>query len=611
VSILALGLMLLPGLALWAWLGKRGADPMTALAQIIGFSLAAIALSAEWSFALGGRFSSLGIGLLLAGFAALAAYGLIRRKPQWEWQRFWQTLIGLALFGGLIAWRFYQARDLLLPSWVDSQHHYLIIRAMLEQRSVPATLAPYLDQAFYYHFAFHAAAALYTALSGLPIGGAMLAFGQILNASIALSIYALGKTLWKDWRPALAAAILVGLVTRMPAYYLSWGRYTLSIGMVLLPLAMASAIRLAREPGNKREIASLAVLTGGVLLSHYFTAILLAFFLVILVLAKFLPRLKTLLTALFESRGLLAGGGLGLLIALPWIWRMLRLSALSTGIQSNLPTSLTDLQAASGTASYIWKLLGPASNHWLLLPAGIGLVWALVKQKQTPFAIWTVICALLALPWSIVLRPFRPDHFAIILFLPISVYAGWAFWQIGSLLSQALKRNWIALAAPALLVGGWSLWSFDFSANILNQSTVLVAKADTEALEWVNENTPEDARFFINTTYWQNGTYRGVDGGGWLLPYSGRWALVPTVFYGFSSDRETNVQIRDWGERAASITTCDDEFWDLVAEADLDWVYVREGEGSLQPEGLAGCEGVERVYGNAKISIFQLPPTFE
>ena len=606
MSVLALGLMLLPGLAVWAWLGKRGGDPILALAQIIGFSLAVIALTAEWAFALGGSFSPLGIGLLLAAFAALAVYGLIRRKPQWQWQRFWQILLGLALFGGLIAWRFYQARDLLLPNWVDSQHHYLIIRAILEQRGVPATLTPYLDQPFYYHFAFHATTALYTALSGLSIGQAMLVFGQILNAAIALSVYALGKTLWEDWRPALAAAILVGLVTRMPAYYLSWGRYTLTVGMILLPLAMASALRLVRTPGDRKEIATLAVLTGGLLLSHYFTAVLLAFFLAILILAKFLPRLKTLLTALAESRGLLTGGGLGLLIALPWVWRMLRLSALSTGIESNLPTSLANLQAASGTASYIWDLLGPASNHWLLLPAGIGLVWALVKRKQTAFALWTVLCALLTLPWSIVLRPFRPDHFAIILFLPLSLWAGWAFWQIGSQLAKLLKWNWLALAVPALLAGGWVIWSADFSANILNSSTVLVTEADIEALEWVQENTPEDSRFFINTTYWLNGIYRGVDGGGWLLPYTGRWSLVPTVFYSFAPDQEKSNEIRQWGETAASVTTCDDTFWGLVAEADLNWIYIRAGAGSLQAEGLARCEGVAKIYQNDQIEIYQI-----
>lgn len=138
--------MLLPGLAGWAWLGRRGRDPMVTLAQIIGISLAAIALLAEWAFTLGFRFSLLGIGLLLTVFAALAVVGFIRRKPQFSKSHLWATLIGLALFGGLIAWRLHQADGLLLPNWVDSQHHYLIIRAILEQRGLPETLAPYLDQ---------------------------------------------------------------------------------------------------------------------------------------------------------------------------------------------------------------------------------------------------------------------------------------------------------------------------------------------------------------------------------------------------------------------------------------------------------------------------------
>jgi hypothetical protein len=606
VSVLALGLMLLPGLAAWAWLGKRGRDPIVALAQIIGFSLAGIALLTEWVFVLGGSFSPFGIGLLLAGMAALAIYGLIRRKPQFDKQQLWQLLIGLALFGGLIAWRLYQVRDLHLPNWVDSQHHYLIIRVMLEQRGLPMTLAPFLDQPFYYHFSFHAATALFTALSGLPIGEAMLLFGQIMNAAIALSVYALGKTLWKDWKPALAAALLVGWVTRMPAYYASWGRYTLTVGMLLLPLAMAAALRALRKPGDKKALFSLALLTGGILLSHYFAALLLALFLVILLTLHFLPRLKTLLTALVSSRSVWLGGSLGLLAALPWVWRMLRLSSLSAGLQSNLPTSSSALEAASGNAAYIWKLLGPTSNYWLLLPAGLGLVWACIKRKRITFGLWTVICALLALPWSVALRPFRPDHFAIILFLPLAIWAGWAIWQLGEWLAKALKRHWLALAIPGLLVGGWIICSFDFGAHIINSATTLVTEADVDALEWVRENTPEDARFLINTTYWLSNNYRGVDGGGWLLPYTGRWAVVPTVFYGFSPDKTAIGQLIDWGQAANSLTTCDENFWELVHDADLDWIYIREGNGGLQTEGLEGCESLMEAYKNESVYIYQI-----
>jgi hypothetical protein len=80
---------------------------------------------------------------------------------------------------------------------------------------------------------------------------------------------------------------------------------------------------------------------------------------------------------------------------------------------------------------------------------------------------------------------------------------------------------------------------------------------------------------------------------------------VPTVFYGFSPDKEQNQQLRDWGEAASEITTCSEEFWRIVEEADLDYVYIRKGIGSLQEEGLAGCEGVENIYRNRSIGIWK------
>jgi len=606
VSLLALGLILLPGLAGWAWLGRRGHDPLVALAQIIGISLAVIALLAEWAFTLGVSFSPLGVGLLLAGFAALTVFGFLRRKPDCSKTQLWMGLIGLALFGGLIAWRLHQAAGLLLPNWVDSQHHYLIIRAILEQGGLPETLAPYLDQPFYYHFGFHAATALFASLSGLTLSRAILIFGQLLNASISLSVYALGKTLWKKWQPALAAALLVGYVTRMPAYFLSWGRYPLTAGLVLLPLAMAAARQLVETPDDKRQTTLLALLTSGVLLTHYFTALLLALFLILLALAIFLPRLKTLLTALVKARGVIVGALVGLILAIPWVLRVLRLSALSSGLESNLPTASEGFQAAADTASYIWKLLGPTSNHWLLVPAGIGLIWALIKRERVAFGVWAVACAILASPWSVALKPFRPDHFAIAFFLPLSLWAGWAFWQVGESLAHWSKQAWIALLVLALLVGGWCAWGYNLSAHIVNSVTVLVTESDLEALEWVQDNTPAEARFLINTTYWQNSNYRGLDGGGWLLPYSGRWSLVPTVFYGFSPDKATVRQLVQWGKDASTLATCDTPFWNLVKDANLDYLYIREGTGSLQPDALAGCEGISEIYRNDIIFIYEL-----
>ena len=603
MSVIAFGIFLLPGLAFWAWFGKEDRDPLVALAQITGVSLATSILLAELGFLLKLQFSTFLIVMLAVIFSSQIIAGFVRRGIRWPSKFKWYIFIGLPLLGLAIAWRVFQARGLTLPAWVDSQHHYLIVRAIIENGGLPDTLAPYLEMPFYYHYGFHAVAAFYAAVSGLEIGQAMIALGQVLNALIGLSVYAFGKALWKDWRPAAFAALLVSIVTRMPAYYLSWGRYTLTIGMVFLPLAMGLALRMVRKPQRKADIAMLALLTAGTLLSHYFAALLLAIFLITLACVHFTPRLRKMLTALRGLASIITGAVIGLLLALPWLLRVAHYSSVSTGIESNF----SSIANGSTSATYIWKLLGPTSNYALLIPALIGLTLALVKGKQTAFSIWSLVVAVLALPWSFNFRPFRPDHFVIILFLPVTLWTGCLFWRIGRWLTKQTRRRWVCAVLILVVLVGWTVWDFTESANILNPGTVMVTEADLDALEWVKANTPDDARFYINTAYWQSNTYRGVDGGGWLLPYTGRWALVPTVFYGFSPDTEMKMQIRDWGEDASEITTCSAGFWELVEETNVGWIYIREGAGSLQPAGLGGCEGIELVYEKNLVFIYQIP----
>ncbi|MDT8382722.1 MAG: hypothetical protein RQ728_10780, partial [Brevefilum sp.] len=254
----------------------------------------------------------------------------------------------------------------------------------------------------------------------------------------------------------------------------------------------------------------------------------------------------------------------------------------------------------------IWQLLGPASNHWLLLVAGIGILLGLIYKKNDGFVLWSLLIALMSAPWGIRFSPFRPDHFVIISFLPVTLWAGYLVWQASLLPRKWSGKRWAEIAMISLFLVGWIAWSFPLSTNIVNPVTVMVTEDDMAALNWIRENTPEDARFYINTTHWQNGVYRGADGGGWILPYTGRWALVPTVFYGWSPDKKGNMLFRDWGEAGSQISTCSDEFWRIVEEADLDWVYLREGLMSFGAEGLAGCEGVEKVYENESVWIGRL-----
>jgi len=287
--------LILPGLAWSIWFRRTEEDLLAHLADLIGVSIAATALVALIGFLLGWHFSSawlllsyslLGFLVMLGVFlrSALRSREGGRSAPESDSgsRSRLKNAILLAGLTAILAWRFYQVRELVLPAWVDSLHHVLITRVMLETGGVPATLDPYLAVPFYYHFAFHAISAAFSFWSSLPPEQSVLVIGQVLNAAVALSVYRLGLSLWHDWRRAGLAALLVGFVSHMPAYYATWGRYTLLAGLVLLPLGMAAGIDLLEEGGAEtrayrpRRIARLVLFTAGLLLAHYFAALLLA-----------------------------------------------------------------------------------------------------------------------------------------------------------------------------------------------------------------------------------------------------------------------------------------------------------------------------------------------
>jgi hypothetical protein len=148
-------------------------------------------------------------------------------------------------------------------------------------------------------------------------------------------------------------------------------------------------------------------------------------------------------------------------------------------------------------------------------------------------------------------------------------------------------------------------WGIRETRNVINPVTVIANQADRTALEWVQLNTPTQARFYINATLWQTNTYRGVDGGYWLLPFTGRASIVPPIPY-VLQPKATVQQINGWNDKASKLTSCSPEFWDVVRDADLSYVYVREGAGSLQPAALDQCPRLKLVYRASGVSIYEI-----
>jgi hypothetical protein len=631
VVIAALIVLLLPGIA-WLvlfWEGEQ--DPLEQLAGVIGSSIALTAIIVLGFFLTGWEISAsslvgIYVMLFLVFIGGLAVRTLFRAQankitpagvgqqtgseegiPPPRRSRQWIRLAVPGIFLCLIvAMRVYQVRELVLPAWVDSVHHVLIVRIFLENHGLPATLEPYLPAPFYYHYSFHALSAAFAAIGRVLPHQSVLWIGQILNAAVALSVYRLGKALWGDWRRAGLSMLLIGFVAQMPAYYATWGRYTLLTGLLLLPLAMAVTQDINHKGASRSRLATLALLTAGLLLSHYFAALLFALFLVLCIGQSVLKGLRT--GQRLENKKwplLVYGGAIGVLLAAPWLYRMwgYAQSDVSVGAVSFSKQAMEDTYYP-GYLSYLLYLLGPRRNTIFLILALGGLPLAIRRGETRVFALWAILLGIMSLPWGIYLAPFRPDHATIILFLPAALLLADLMltaidWLGGTRFSRiAVPAVWVLIAALI----AWGIWD---TRKIINESTVLARPEDMQAISWIEANIPITARFLINTTHWQDGSYRGIDGGWWIEPLTGRETLLPAVLY-LMGDTEYVHQVNEYALEASELQGCSGAFWDLVNAAGVTHVYLNQGKGSLKAEDLQNCPNLELVYQASGVSIFQI-----
>ena len=467
----------------------------------------------------------------------------------------------------------------------------------------------------YYHFGFHVITAAFSFWSNLQPDQAVLLFGQVLNALVAFSVYRLAKAAWGDALRAGLAGLFTAFAFHMPAYYLSWGRYTLLAGMAVLPLAMAAALEVRRSPGDRYAWARLALYSAAVCFCHFLAVGLLALFFLVLLGAELVSVLRARSVRSMHWQPF-AAAAVGALLAAPWLARVWDFTHQIFAVQ--VPDPLDPALTASSAWEYLVFLTGPERSHILLIAAGVGLLFGLIHGRARLIAVWALLVAFLATPFGPRFEPFRPDHLAIVLFLPGSLLLAELLAAVGKGLAGLAGKiapvngnNRIkplfSTALPLAVGAGLALWGIWQTQDIVNPVTVLANSADVKALKWVDENMPTDARFFINGTPWQGPIIRGTDGGFWIMPITGRFTVVPPVAYGFG-DSEDVQRFLDWSTAASKITRCDQDFWSLVKDANLTAVYIRDGVGNLQRQSLESCRGVDKIYDKEGVSIYKLYP---
>jgi hypothetical protein len=633
-----LGLLLLvPGWLLLDLTGfLRRFDLGEKIALSVGTSLALVPLFMLWTTTFKLPWSSPVLWFILGLMSAILVYRLL----QWTRGRLFASLFPLSLNSSSLSpfpfhllvllgifllslfVRLVMVRDYATPAWVDSVHHGLITRLILEQGGFPASYAPYLDiQITEYHPGFHSVLAAFIWLSDLSIDQAMLILGQVLNALAIFASYLFANALLSDRRTALVAAALTGLFIPMPAYYASWGRYTHLAGMLVLPVFFVvlnvfwdlSLIHTPSPvPGKKSGFNPsllmpgllLSLISAGLFLLHYRIAgfaLLLAFAYLVFQTPFGLRSLGFKLVA--ASLSALAA----LLLILPWFWPTLT--------QTLLPKLSTPISSQPLFNGFTWQYLTSGLGIYTLILGIFGLILGLSFRKQFAFILLLWIALLFLLPnLSALGLPggsfVNQTAVEISLYLPISVLGGYFLSQAVKLTDYFPSKIWRSVSQGILLLSATLLVIFAArqTLTILNPVTVLSRQPDLPALAWIETEIPQGETIAINPFLWGYGVYAGSDGGYWISPLTGHPTFPPPVLYGVSSTEvkdhinQVCAQIIAQGKNASALA-------DILRQNNIQFVYLGARGGAISPTALQASSDFQTLYQVNGSWIFKVMPS--
>lgn len=398
---------------------------------------------------------------------------------------------GLIILAGLVFLLFLIGklsflRYILLPPYDDSPEHYMVVRDFISPNGIQAafySLGNLSDR--YYHFGFHSLAAWLISVSGLELSSAIALLGQLLLVISPLSIFFFTAAVTNDYKAASFAALLSGVGWKMPAYASNWGKYPAIAAAAIMP-ALFGFLYLCWRRSDKKPIllVSMLLLSVGAIFFH--TRVL-----VCLLLAVLSYGLARWISPQRNFR----------------FWEAIALVVATIALMAPLWDSMVGFYC--GYQCFVLGLV-------LLLSAYVFQTFPCLALWAMFFSIGIYLAYRLPLPAPLHFysrtwldQPFVDTLF----FIPLSIAGGGG---LAGLLQKLKNRGaWLRGSLGILFVGLVLLNSAISHSYYPDRCCNYVKEGDLHAIQWLGENTPEDAVIIIPGFRSRNYMI-GTDAGVWV-----------------------------------------------------------------------------------------------
>jgi hypothetical protein len=531
----------------------------------------------------------------------------------------------LMILGLTLVSRMWFAHSHPFPAWSDSLHHTLLTDLTADLGRLPRSLDPYFPNVLdMYHLGLYALTGTVQSLSRVPAHTALLWTAQFLNGLCGVGIY-LVLDRHAGRMGALVGLAIAGLFSAHPALWANWGRFTQLSSLVLLPFAWALFLEMIYPPGTAEESAQntrqqfwLILLAAGtsaaVFLYHFRVGI---FYLILLAVTTFITLVmyRSRERRLLAFRSLLLTGFGFLIIILPTLWDATAFY-LAKRLGSTTQLDPTERQQLLQNY-YIFPLSSLpylVAPFWLLLISSLAAVIGLITRNSIIMInlLWAFLLVIVGNLYLLNVPTLNITNLGailIMLYIPISII-------IGAGLEEGLRRlpqKYLATATAVLLIGILvaGLPAARARANTVEQYRQFVSEQDIVAMQWIDENIPDQATFAINIFFWLPNFAHGTDAGYWIPYLTGR-EIVTTSMLSDGLPGEYWELVQAHSEAAEALET-DLNALDALYELGVEYIYIgTNGDFSgpgLRLDFLTQSDAVKILYNQNGAAVLQILPT--